>query len=55
MAVTALDDGAKAALKAVLWARHDRYALGADTRALLLDYFVGRGRGIMDLPFDVDT
>ena len=53
--VTALGGAAQAALKAVLWGKHDRFALGTDTRQLLLDYFVARGRGVTDLPFDVDT
>ena len=53
--VTALGGAASQALKAVLWGKHDRYALGSDTRQLLLDYFIARGRGVTDLPFDVDT
>ena len=53
--VTALGAAAGQALKAVLWGKHDRYALGTDTRQLLLDYFIARGRGVTDLPFDLDT
>ena len=55
MPVTALDAGAKLALESALAEKHGRFELAADTAEALVDYFVARGRGIMALPWDVDT
>ena len=54
MPVTALDATAVAALKALLAESHGRYRLAADVQESLADYFKQRGRGVMDLPWDVD-
>ena len=54
MPVTPLDATAEAALKAVLAESQGRYRLAADTSEALVTYFKARGRGVMDLPWDVD-
>ena len=54
-AVTALDAGAKLALESALGEKHGRFELASDTAESMVDYFVARGRGIMALPWDVDT
>ena len=55
MPVTALDAGAKLALESALGEKHGRFELASDTAESLVDYFVARGRGIMALPWDIDT
>ena len=54
MPVTPLDTAAAAALNALLSETQGRYSLAADTREALVAYFKARGRGVMDLPWDVD-
>ena len=55
MPVTPLDAASKLALEGVLAEKHLRFELADDTRESLVDYFVSRGKGVMNLPWDVDT
>ena len=54
MPVTPLDAAEKAALAGILAESHGRYKLAVDVQESLRDYFAAKGRGVMDLPWDVD-
>ena len=55
MPVTPLDDMQTAAVFHQLSEAFDRFKLSADIKEPLRDYFKAKGRGVTDLPFDVDT
>ena len=54
MPVTPLTATARSALEGLLNEKQGRYALAADVVEALATYFQARGKGVMDLPFDVD-
>ena len=55
MPVTPLDDMQTAAVFHQLSECFDRFKLSADIKEPLRDYFRAKGRGVTDLPWDVDT